>query len=127
MTNSDQVVGSVYFTKDLSKFKRIKTNRPLKDRYKKIGESKFNEKLYLTLRDQFGSVIEESISEGLNIVHDLGLNENDFRDKLDLIFNDSEIFDGAYDSWIGISPNVESLELNRGHKNWWSRKKADKD
>jgi hypothetical protein len=89
---------------------------------KKIGESKFDKKFHQTLRDEFGSVIEHLINEGLNLVYDLGLDDDDFRDKLDLIFKDSEIYNGAYNSWIGFYPNNDSLELDTGYKNWWSRK-----
>ncbi len=90
--------------------------------YKKIGETKFDEKFYRTLRDQIGSILGHQISEGFNLVRELGLNSNEFRDKLDEIFYGSEIYNGEFDSWVGIYSDNNSMKLDVGKKDWWSRK-----
>lgn len=87
----------------------------------KIGCTKNNEKFYLTLRDRFGNILEDLINEGLNLVTDLGLNEDNYRDNLDNIFENSNIFNGEFNQWSGAFPDTNSMELDTGQKNWWSR------
>jgi len=89
----------------------------------KIGRTKNDDKFYLTLKDRFGQIIENIINESLNLVSDLDINDNNFRDDLDEILQNSNIFDGEFNSWSGVSPDIESMELETGQKNWWSRKK----
>lgn len=90
---------------------------------KLIGKTKNDEKFYLSLRDQYGSILTDLISSSLSIVKEINLDENSFRDKLDEIFNNPEFFNGEYRTWQGLSPTVEAMELDTGLKNWWSRQK----
>jgi hypothetical protein len=90
---------------------------------KLIGKTKNDEKFYLSLRDQYGSILTELISDSLSIVKELGLDEKSFRDNLDEIFNNPEFFNGEFRTWQGLSPTVEAMELDNGIKNWWSRQK----
>jgi len=88
---------------------------------RRIGETKNDEKFYLTLRDQFGSIIERLIDQGLELVRELGLDEKDFRDNLDLILDNPKIYDGKFNYWMGYYPSKESMKLETGTKRWWSR------
>lgn len=90
---------------------------------KLIGETKNDEKFYLSLRDQYGSILSELIESSLLIVKELSLDENSFRDNLDEIFDNPEFFNGEFRTWHGFSPTLEGMELYNGLKNWWSRQK----
>jgi hypothetical protein len=92
-----------------------------------IGEEELDEKFNLTLKDHFGSCMDIVISEGLDLVHKLGLNENFFRDELDRIFEDSEIFDGEYKRLMGFTAHRESMKVYIMDKYWWSRNKRIKN
>ncbi len=89
----------------------------------KIGEKKSAEKFSYSIRDRYGHILTRLISDSLTIAKDLGIDENKFRDELDLILDKPEIYDGRYNSWTGVSTDIESMELDTGIKNWWSNRK----
>ena len=90
---------------------------------KKIGESKFDDKFYFTLRDYFGSILDEIVHASFDEVKELGLNEDEFRDRLDHILNNPKLYDGSYNRWESSSTDLKSMEWNTGNKYWWSKKK----
>ncbi len=86
---------------------------------KKIGKGFKDGTCQYSLRDRYGAICDRLLCTGLTIAKSLSVDEKEFRQAINEIVGNSRIYDGEYDSYIGLSPSEELMELNRGSKRWW--------
>ena len=128
-SSNDKVLGEMLRLIEVTQFRLKGLNDDLENEFgrsllnKKIRKSKTDDNCYLTLRDQFGFILNDLISTGLTIVKNFSIDEDEFRERLDKLLNNPEIYDGEYNHGFGSAPNEESKKIDTALKYWWRNNK----
>ncbi len=89
---------------------------------RKIGEGFLDGRMKYSLRDRFGLILTDLLNTSMELAQNVGIRDREFRQAIDEVIGESRVYDGQYDVWSGLSPSLESMEVDRGHKRWWKPK-----
>ncbi|MCD4681210.1 MAG: HNH endonuclease [Bacteroidales bacterium] len=87
-------------------------------------ESPVKSQVHSILRYYSGIILDEAIHTGFEIVSKIGINRNEYIEDIELIFQDSNIYDGEYETLLFLSTEGLSKTMNTGQKGWWRNSKT---